>query len=358
MTPYKPMRKKYHSRRPSNRLPALLFISMILALFLQAPAPLPAITRSAASGLASTATIQSVIDAVSQDGLTSLVSDLSGVSTPLIGAQPFQFQTRSTSAAIPIEKATQYAYETFAALGLDVHYQTWVFRTTQVRNVIAVQPGSAAGRCVYIAMAHLDSTAYVDPQTLAPGADDNASGAAAVLMLAQTLSPEQFACTIRYILVTGEEQGLLGSEAYVNTVSSDPILGAFVLDMIAYNSDTQPIVELTTRTNANGGSADQPLSAAVKTAINNYAIALQPEDAPDNSAVSDHASFWQAGFPAIMVIEDWQDFNPFYHNASDTLDKLNMVYYTNIVKAVAGALADLASQERQPYHSYLPGVMR
>jgi Zn-dependent M28 family amino/carboxypeptidase len=344
--------------RSTRRFANILLLTILLGLLLQGHQPQTATSWVEARSQSSPDTVQSVIDAVSQAGLTALVSDLSGASTAQVGGESFQFLTRNTSAVIPIQKATQYAYEAFTAAGLSAAYLPWTSTYYSGRNVVAVQPGSATPACVYVVMAHLDSTSFGTALTLAPGADDNASGSAAVLMLAQVLSQQSFACTIRYVLVTGEEQGLYGSTAYANAVRNDPIVGALVLDMVAYNSDTQAAFELITRTTVNGGTADLPLSAAVKNAVSSYAIPIEPQDTPDDAADSDHASFWDVGVPAILVIEDLEDFNPNYHKTSDTLNTLDLVYYTNIVKAVAGALADLANQDPLPHHFYLPTMQR
>ena len=344
--------------RTTRGLASILLLTILLGLLLQEHQPQTAKPFVEARSQPSPGVVQSVIDAVSQAGLTTLVSDLSGASTPMVGGVPFQFLTRNTSAVIPIQKATQYAYETFTAAGLSAAYLPWTSTFYSGRNVVAVQPGSATPACVYVVMAHLDSTSSGTALTLAPGADDNASGSAAVLMLAQVLSQESFVCTIRYVLVTGEEQGLHGSNAYANAVRNDPIIGALVLDMVAYNSDTQADFELITRTTSSGGSADLPLSAAVKNAVSSYAIPLQPQDTQNDTADSDHASFWDVGIPAILVIEDIDDFNPNYHKTGDTLNSLDLVYYTNIVKAVAGALADLASKGPLSHHLFLPAMKR
>ena len=64
---------------------------------------------------------------------------------------------------------------------------------------------------IFLIGAHLDDMP-VGPT--APGADDNASGSAAVLVAADILSQYQWGCTLRFAFWTGEEQGLLGSAAY------------------------------------------------------------------------------------------------------------------------------------------------
>ena len=69
---------------------------------------------------------------------------------------------------------------------------------------------------------------------------------------------------------------------------------------------------------------------------------------------SDHASFWDYGYPAILAIEDWNDHTPFYHRTGDQLSSLNLDYYTEFVKA---ALATFAHMGCLP-DSQLAGTVR
>lgn len=305
--------------------------------------------------------VQEMIDQVQSSALYDYVAGLSGAQAVTIGRAAFTLVTRNTGAPTYIEKATQYAYERFQALGLAVEYHAYTYYGGPRRNVVADQPGTDP-ECLYLITAHLDDTS-TQPTTLAPGADDNASGSTGVLVAAEILSKYQFTCSLRYVLFTGEEQGLLGSHAYAQMAAGrdDPILGVLNLDMIAYNTpNTDATIELDIRSGT-AGYLDQVLANMVEDVIEAYQIDLIPLVYPSDETGSDHYSFWQVGYPAMLLIEDWGDHTPYYHKVTDTVGTLNMPYFTEFVKASVGALAHLGQVEPIPsldYHLYAPLTSR
>ncbi len=87
----------------------------------------------------------------------------------------------------------------------------------------------------------------------------------------------------------------------------------------------------------------QALGTAFLNANATYGVSLAPEYITSGSTYgSDHARFWRQGYPAILVIEDFQDYNPNYHKTTDTLDKLDLSYATKFVQATVATLAELA----------------
>jgi Zn-dependent M28 family amino/carboxypeptidase len=300
-----------------------------------------------------------MINQVQSSTLYNYVAGLSGEQSVTIGGAPFTLVTRSTTAATYIEKATQYAYEHFQSLGLAVSYHTWQYSSSQRRNVVAEQSGLDPN-CLYLLTAHLDDTSPT-PNSQAPGADDNASGATGVLVAADILSRYQFTCTLRYVLFTGEEQGLLGSEAYARdaAASGDPILGVLNLDMIAYNTPGSPAtIEMDIRS-GQAGDQDRVLTNMVSGVIQAYQLNLTALVYASDDSGSDQYSFWMAGFPAVEVIEDWDDHTPYYHTTNDRVGTLNMPYFTAYVKAMVGAMAHLGKVTPSipmPFHIYLPLV--
>jgi hypothetical protein len=331
------------------------------ASFAQAPeAPLPAQTQARRRALTPDPAVQAMINQVQSSSLSAFVAGLSGEQALTIGGSPYTLATRSTTAAIPIEKATQYAYEYFQSLGLETSYHTWQYAGSQRRNVVAEQPGTDE-TCLYLLTAHLDSTSG-SPKTLAPGADDNASGTGGVLAAAGILSKARFICSLRYVLFTGEEQGLLGSEAYAQAVAEkgDPILGVLNLDMIAYNTPGSPAtIELDIRSGQEEAE-DRPLTRMISDVNQAYQLGLTVQVYASDDDGSDQYSFWMEGFPAVEVIEDWDDHSPYYHSTGDKLSTLNMPYYTAYVKAMVGTMAHLGkiAPAPNPVRFYLPLVRR
>jgi leucyl aminopeptidase len=226
-------------------------------------------------------------------------------------------------------------------------------QTTTWKNKVVTIPGHGPNADEIVLMtAHMDSTS---PQrnTNAPGAEDNASGVAALMEAARLFRFYKFDRTIKIIFFTGEEQGLWGSKAYVedHPAEMDNIIGVVNLDMFGYDNDQYMCIELHV-----GTMPDSNQVGTCFTEVNtNYNLGLA-YDYVTNGAIgaSDHASFWDAGVGAIEVLENFQahdesfgcngtqDRNPHYHQITDTIDKMYMPATLATVKAGVGSVASLA----------------
>ena len=115
------------------------------------------------------------------------------------------------------------------------------------KNVVATISGKTHPEEVVIVSAHLDSKS-AKRLVSAPGADDNASGCAAVLELARILADHSFEKSVKFIIFSREETGWEGSAAYVKSIdkNTQKINAVINLDMIAYGSDNENI-DLVTR---------------------------------------------------------------------------------------------------------------
>ncbi|HEX9027743.1 MAG TPA: M28 family peptidase, partial [Anaerolineales bacterium] len=318
---------------------SLLFLPLGIA---ASPQPATGKTENLAASLAADPLVQHMIAQVSAQQVMLYAGGLSGEWPVLVGGTPYTFTTRYSGAAIAIQKATQYAYEHFQTLGLNVNYQDYELGTLGLRrNVIAEQTGQTQPERVFLLTAHLDDMADSQNRlSLAPGADDNGSGSAAVLAAADILSQYSFGCTLRYVLFTGEEQGLYGSSVYAGSLSAnkEDVEGVLNLDMIAYDSNAQPRLDLHTRA---GIADDERIADLFAGVVNAYRIPLEPEIIPDSMPRSDHAYFWYNGFPAILAIEDRDDTTPYYHTIGDRYSTLNRAYLTHFVQAAVGTMAHL-----------------
>ena len=286
--------------------------------------------------------------AVAQDPLIDMIVDL--VSTPNLssGVQSLQdFQTRYASTS-NCEASGQYIYNVFSGLGLDdVRFAPFTFAGSySSRNVVAEKAGETYPDDIVIICAHYDSTSpSASRLTLAPGADDNASGTAAVIEAARILALYPLDFTIRFIAFSAEEWGLYGSRAYAAAArqAGESIVGVINLDMIAYANampeDLQVIVN-----SASGWLADRFLVAAV-----NYGVLGATKTVDASFVYSDHAPFWDSGYPALLAIEDNPLNNPYYHQTTDTLDKINLAFFTSATRASLGLLAELAQPIKTGY---------
>ncbi|HOZ37311.1 MAG TPA: M20/M25/M40 family metallo-hydrolase [Anaerolineaceae bacterium] len=221
------------------------------------------------------------------------------------------------------------------------------------KNKIVTIPGHGPNADEIVLMtAHLDSTS-TSPSTLAPGAEDNASGVAALMEAARLFRFYKFDRTIKIIFFTGEEQGLLGSVAYVDDYPEvmDDIVGVVNLDMFGYDSNNDRCFEMHvgTRTDSN------EVGTCFTDVIDNYGLNLTYDYLTSGATgASDHASFWAAQVGAIEILENYfnnnlptgcsgQDRNPYYHTVNDKISAMNLPVTHAISQAGIGTAASLAA---------------
>ena len=211
-------------------------------------------------------------------------------------------------------------------------------------NVVAELAGADPGTVLMVG-GHLDS---VDE---GPGANDNGSGTAAAIATAQALAagvPEP-GVTVRFAFWGGEEVGLLGSQAYVDSLSADE-LGAFGgylnADMLG---------------SPNGGYFVYDDDAAIEQALYDGLAAQGVQGAPETGADgrSDHSAFAAAGVPvgglfsgaegtkSEQEAQQWggtagEQYDPCYHTPCDDLGNVDLVVLDTMTDALAHAVWTLA----------------
>ncbi len=273
--------------------------------------------------------VDSLKNEITESGITGILEQLSGVVEVSVGGQPYTIVTRhSYSTGNP--KAAEWIYEQFEALGLPVEYHTF---GSNGENVVATITGSEFPDQQYIICAHYDD---MPSGNLAPGADDNASGVVGVLETARLLKDFDLKYTVKFIAFDEEEQGLIGSHAYANQASSngDDILGVLNLDMIAYDSDDD--FEMSISTTA---------ASAEFTGEYTSVLAVYDFDLTYNfisTGASDHSPFWNNGYQAILAIEDWNDFNDAYHTTGDVIENCNIPYFKQMTQSAVATMASLS----------------
>ncbi len=231
--------------------------------------------------------------------------------------------------------ATQWIYDKFVEYGYEPEFQE--FNNSRGVNVIATKLGTKYPDKEYIICGHFDN---MPSGQLAPGADDNASGTVAVIEAARILSNIDLDYTVRFAAWDEEEIGLIGSEFYAQQayMNGDIIMGVINLDMIAWDSDNDLLYSLGTN------AASTQLTNDFLTTTSLYQPGLSNNFT--SITASDHASFWQYDYPAILLIEDMGDFNQFYHTPNDDIQILNMQLYQALVRASIANLAANALNQR------------
>jgi len=272
-------------------------------------------------------TVQSLIDQVNIDNMMLTVNEFTGEQSTEVNGNTVTILNRI---ATNNDIASDYLVQKFEAMdNITVEDQSF---NANGRNIIATQVGQTNPNDIYIICAHYDS---VDNYC----ADDNASGTAAILEIARILSTQCLDNTIKYALWDEEEFGLLGSNFYAGQAAAngDNILGVLNLDMMGYDGNDDNKFDIDVRDTAN--------SIAMKDDIidilNSYTFNLEVVIVDPGTDASDHSSFWNNGFSAVLVGESWEtnDQTPFYHSANDRANTLDPPYYLEIAKVVMGYMA-------------------
>jgi len=318
---------------------------------------LTGLAAAAPSGLPQTIvfnpSIAAIISQVTTPTLEYELAGLTGERPVTVAGSLYTITTRYSYNTYAISMATQYAYEQFAGYGLVVTYHDYVWSGYPLRNVVAEKPGLVDPGEIYLITAHVDDLPGDEP--VAPGADDNGSGSVAVLTAARLLAPYPFAYTLRFVLFTGEEQHLRGSDAYATGCAArgERIKGVVNLDMIAYNSDEEPIIDLYADTGV-GDSVE--LTRLFSDVVDVYGLELVPNRFTNTWPIqsSDQWSFLEQDYPAFLAIEDMSERTPHIHSVSDTLSTLNLDYYADYTRAAVATIAHLG--QLAPVRIYLPIV--
>ena len=255
-----------------------------------------------------------------------------------------------------LKAAEDYVFQNFAAMGYGPRRQTFSYLQEEVSNIIA---GDENLDGYYILGAHFDTV----PGT--PGADDNASAVAVLLevaRLARDLTPPR---PWAFIGFTCEEPPAfatpaMGSRVYAKEARRQQakIRGMLCLEMVGYYSQTPgsqslplplKLMGYPTTGNFIGLVSDGPskplltrLEAAIKDGCKLPAVALAvpfgghilPE-----VRLSDHASFWDEGYPAIMITDTAFMRNPNYHGPGDVMDRLDLTAMTELTLGLVNFIA-------------------
>jgi len=288
--------------------------------------------------------IEDIINQTSLGEYQSYLRVLTGVD-PVPGNPPVCLLNRNSYGPLnPV--AGQWIRGQFESFDLNASIHPFTFDNGLVgQNVIGELPGSTRPDDIYVICAHYDTV--TGDFLVQPGCDDNGSGTAAVLMAARILSQYQFEGTIRFIAFSGEEQGLVGSEAYVHAArdADENIVGAINLDMILHpgfdNQDPDPDYDLDITTD----HASLPLGQYLAAQYAAYTT-LSVEVRNSWAGGSDHASFWDYGYHAIELSENtayeiWDGSNDTYHQVTDTLYNPDFDWDFGL-QTVRGGMAGLA----------------
>jgi Zn-dependent M28 family amino/carboxypeptidase len=192
--------------------------------------------------------------------------------------------------------------------------------------------------------------AHYDAVPGSPGADDNATGVAVLLELAKAFAEHPLSYPIRLIGFDLEEYGLLGSTAYANDLQqqNQPLRLMLALEMLGYCDRTpgsqhypMPLLKRFYPDRGDfialiGNAIAIPDLFGISRNIRRTGTPCEWLPVPNRGKIlqdtrrSDHAPFWDRGYRAIMVTDTANLRNPHYHQASDTINTLDLDFLTGV----------------------------
>ncbi|MBZ0270079.1 M28 family peptidase, partial [bacterium] len=322
----------------------------------RAPAPLTRLmerARQRGAGLRDEAAVAAVVDAVRADSLENYVRTLS--ETPS-GAAAKRWWEDSATTGIH----TDYIVSKFSnALGAGAVF-THGFDVrnddgdiVRVHNIVGRKPCGIPGAGAILLTAHMDATGtrsepvdlcedgIKDPSSgcdcsapdgvidanaacewdpkldPSPGADDNATGVAALLEAARLLAPLSFQFDIYFVAFQAEEIGLVGSAAYADSVAGadQDVWAVLNVDMLGYNATLNRLHLMTDASSE--WFADWIVESGAE-----FVPQLPVEKFLEPFGRSDHASFWARGIDAVLLLEDKDLPYPGYHTYFDRWDTM------------------------------------
>lgn len=267
---------------------------------------------------------------------------------------------RNISKEGSLQAARSYLRDRLHELGYEVRENSYQVDRETVINLEVNLPGNPRNSRTLIVGAHYD-TAHG-----APGANDNASGVAALLELARLLKNSKLEKAVRFVFFANEEPPFfqtdsMGSRVYARKLHNDHVaVSAMIsLETIGFYSDVPgsqkypPLLNLFYPSRGNfigfvGNSASRSLVRDVAKRFRESShfpsegIAA-PGDWP-GIGWSDQWSFWQENYPALMITDTAPFRYRYYHTPSDTADKIDFDRMARVVTGVRNVLAALANE--------------
>ncbi len=255
---------------------------------------------------------------------------------------------------------------------------------TILTNVVATLRGTTNLERIYVVSGHYDSmcSSPIDAVCDAPGANDDASGTAAVIEMARVMSKYKFDATIIFMTVAGEEQGLLGAAYFAENAKKNNwnIEAMFTNDIIGgvttqkNSADRQSVrvfsegvpsneteQEANTRRGTGGenDSASRQLARFIKETADLYSPKFGVKMVYRRDRYlrgGDHIPFLERGFTAVRFTEPNEDYDHQHQNVrtendkffGDTLEFVDFGYVANVTKINIASLARLAFAPARP----------
>jgi Zn-dependent M28 family amino/carboxypeptidase len=265
-----------------------------------------------------------------------------------------------------LEAACAFVEHEFKNLGDEVQRQTYDVADTEVANLVIERRGTHRPDEVVILGAHYDTVAST------PGADDNASAVATLIEVARLLRACPARRTVRFVAFACEEPphsftDTMGSRVYARKCRTrrEQIVGMLCLEMVGYyrsEPDSQEVPPgiprylrwafpnrgnfLASVGNLRSWRLCWAFRRGFKKAVRFPLFSIVLPETIEEIRLSDNSSFWDQGYPALMLTDTSFLRNPHYHLSSDTPKTLDYARLARVTLGVAGGLSRLAKAAR------------
>jgi Peptidase family M28 len=266
---------------------------------------------------------------------------------------------RSAGRYTNLRRAAEYIRAELDSFGYKTRRQTYQLEGLEFENLEAELRGLARPDENVIVGAHYDTAGGL------PGANDNATGVAATLDLAREYASQPLNLTVRWLFFVNEEPPYfqtpaMGSYVYAKECRDRGrrIAAMLSLETIGYYSDKPGSQTYPTglhpgfpdRGDFLGFVANVHSARLLRRVVKIFRLhtSLPTEGAAAPAQIpgvgwSDHWSFWQFGYPAVMATDTAPYRYPYYHTSEDTPDKINYDQLARAVTGISAVIADLAS---------------
>jgi hypothetical protein len=261
-----------------------------------------------------------------------------------------------------LNQAKSFIESRLESIGYKVDSQSFEVNGLECLNLMVELSGTKVPDEIIIVGAHYDSVSSI------PGANDNGSGVAALLVIAEALKDLKPDRTLRLVFFTNEEppyfqrEDKMGSWVYARQCrkNQDNIVGVLSLETMGYyteepNSQNYPdLLRPFYPTTGNFiGLVGNPNSAGFQRRVfdrfkSHTEFPVETASLPaaiEGVGWSDHWSFWQEGYPGVMVTDTAPFRYPHYHQRTDTLDKITFDTFAQVVDALILAIKDLTKAD-------------
>jgi aminopeptidase YwaD len=254
-----------------------------------------------------------------------------------------------------LEQAAQYIEKEFVKVGLDVKEDHFQWQGKFYRNIVADKTGRTFPNRVLILGAHYDTVSG------SPGADDNASAVSVLLEVARAIQAIPLKYTVRFIAFSLEEYDFAGSAQYVSSLKKgeEEIFGMISLEMVGFTGPKQnypsyinpkfyPNVGdfIAIIGNERSKQLLEKVCSAFKTRVpelpSEFLIVPGNGEGMEDARLSDHSTFWDHGFQALMITDTAFLRNPNYHLPSDRVETLDFEFMRKVATGVFYSIMELA----------------